>query len=426
MPKVFAFLLDGVRFDQLSKENTPFLYDLMGKSLVIESLKKTAPFCERTEIYTGAPGVESENYAAFIPTNKKHKSIYRAPSKFATYCIDLISFRLPSLIKGWFGFLLYRVGKKVRKKLQFHYIINSVEGGFAVNDIPFNLLNKLTLSEDYFKFDEDQAFEVSSIFDVLKERGINYLNLFDDLRITNTRPSREERVLKLDRSFSENFQLYLYADSEVDAYAHVFGIANSETQNALLRLDNSCRALHIKFIESNPDGTTLFFSPHGMMDVSSTINIEENFKKIAKKMNLNIPNDISFFLDSTMIRIWGANVTCVKDELKELDQWKAKGKFLNLQDCTKAGIVKLENEVIWMANPGVCIFPDFFRRYSAPKGMHGYDPHNSNMDGFAICNGNDIQPSIIKEDYLKNIRWTIEELLGGNKDQRSWLKYEDK
>ena len=80
------------------------------------------------------------------------------------------------------------------------------------------------------------------------------------------------------------------------------------------------------------------------------------------------------FLDSTIARFWFFNSRTEKLVHDTLSTIKL-GRILDKQEKETLGIAKIGDdygELIFAVNEGAVIFPDFFRRCTPPKGMHGY------------------------------------------------------
>ena len=59
-------------------------------------------------------------------------------------------------------------------------------------------------------------------------------------------------------------------------------------------------------------------------------------------------------------------------------------------------------DILWLANNGVLVFPDFYHRDSPYKGMHGYDPALPESKGMCIRWGAGINSNKNKEIPLHN------------------------
>ena len=71
---------------------------------------------------------------------------------------------------------------------------------------------------------------------------------------------------------------------------------------------------------------------------------------------------------------------------------------------------KVYGNVVWLANEGVMLYPDFFH-FEKPVGMHGYDNELKNSQGTAIIYKKDISNSYIKSLNLCDFNNLIMETL---------------
>jgi len=421
MKKILLVLIDGMRKDYINQEDTPFLFSKLNKGILVEELVKEAVFCERSEIYTGENSQITGNYAAF--TFDPDKSPYKGLRKFGKIrnLTDFFGYTLPKKMGGRPGLILYKIHKKLRRYIQ-NYILK--ENGFSMNDIPSKFLDLFRLTEDHLPYDNANSFNCPTIFDSLKKNGLTWCNYFDDLRVSENKLSRDERLERIIKSFSSPHSLFLFADSEIDAFGHIKGTSREARKNTVRKVDGIMKKLHDAFLEINQEGIIIFFSPHGMMDVEKVFDPESRLKQFIKENKLKVPKDVVFFIDSTMVRVWGPKSNKLKSLFRS-EPWSTFGTFVSPEIASRYNIHANNDEVIWWTNPGICNFPDFFRRYSAPKGMHGYFMNVKEMNGFAIVLGKNLPLKTIYSDYLKNLKATIEDLLlipltEGDK-KRSWL-----
>ncbi len=160
---------------------------------------------------------------------------------------------------------------------------------------------------------------------------------------------------------------------ELDGIGHLHGPGSNETIAALSRTDKYVELL-LETIKSRYDSVNLLlFGDHGMVNVVRTIDVW----KVLKETGLRFGNDYAFFLDSTMARFWfyhrGAKRT-VTEALSHLSG----GSILDSEALARFKIADCDprnGELLFLAHPGVLIFPNFFQTTGTPvRGMHGYDP----------------------------------------------------
>jgi hypothetical protein len=127
--------------------------------------------------------------------------------------------------------------------------------------------------------------------------------------------------------------------------------------------------------DANGSVRVICFSDHGMTPVASTLDLTKPLE------SLRLGRDGTWFLDSTMARFWpspGVSRPRLRARFDGLP-----GRFLTPEDLARE---RLPNdparfgELIWLANPGVCIAPSWMGP-KAPAGMHGFSPDDSWSDG---------------------------------------------
>ena len=423
---VLVVLIDGMRGDYINKVDTPFIHEQIKKGLYIKELEKEAPFCERSEIYTGENSSITENYAAFTYDPKNSPFLKLGKYKSILRVADFLNFTLPLSIKGRAGYNLYRLFKKLRVLYTQRMSISSSDISFySVNDIPSKFLSQFRLTEDHYPYNHPIAFNTPSIFNKLKENGKKYAYFFDDLRVKKFGLSRDERFEMLKSLFGSDYDVYFYADSEIDAITHVHGTSKDARKDVVKKVDSMLRELHDKFVLNHKRGVTILFSPHGMLDVNKYFSPEESMLQFFKKNNLKILQDVVYFIDSTMVRVWGAGAPKVK-ELFMSKEWMDNGIYVDDEIGDKYNIKKntSSKEEVWWAKPGVCNFPDFFRKYTPPKGMHGYFMDTEEMNGFATITGPNVKQAFVEKAKLKNLYNTIlhtQDIVDTEENCKSWL-----
>lgn len=390
--KILCVLLDGMRADYINAEDSPFLFEMLSSSLFVPQLKKSAPFCERSEVYSGKPALTTRNYAAFVmdPDSSPYSSL--SSIGFLTGLVDFLSFGLPSKIGGKFGTFLYRGMKKIRRWL-IEDGFSSDEGAYEINDIPLRMLPYFRLGEDTDFHHKNARLFRDSMFAKWSNAGIKYVNYFDDLQVKGLSGTRDQRLKAVIASFAEDFDVFLFADSEIDAIGHVCGTSRQVRSEVVARTDAKVSNLHSKFKEVHEHGTVIYFSPHGMRDVETLFDAESELLGFIRQKKMRIPEDVIYFLDSTMVRVWGSR----SEEFLELfqeAQWRNNGVIVDDRVRQEEGFPAELDEKIWLAHPGVCVFPDFFRRVVPPRGMHGYTNSDPQMAGFAIVNGPEFSAGI--------------------------------
>ena len=176
--KIVLFLLDAFRYDYISKENTPFLWDCSQKGKYIKHIIPSAGFCERTEIFSGLEPDESGFFTAigFDPI----KSPYKVNLFLKLFGIieDLINniFNSQSKVARIFRIISLKILRKLfnRKRLKPY-------------NIPFSYLRYFNLTEDEYDFRKIEYPNRLSTFQLVdKLEKKTYFNCFINCFIKQT------------------------------------------------------------------------------------------------------------------------------------------------------------------------------------------------------------------------------------------------
>lgn len=208
------------------------------------------------------------------------------------------------------------------------------------------------------------------------------------------------------RLLKKDYDLFLVKFNSLDRLGHKHGPGSKIIQKRIKEIDNIIREI----IESNSrdDIDFIFFSDHGMVPVSETINIFD----ILDKLSVKIIDDYILFIGSTVISFWFKNDNARKIIMNAL-KYANFGNIITEGQLNDFGISNVENgELIFILEEGKVFSPDFYRVKVPPKGMHGYAFQKYDTPILSICTHD---PSIIFENrdtYHIDIMPTVLELLG--------------
>ncbi len=263
--------------------------------------------------------------------------------------------------------------------------------------IPFNLLpyldiseKKTVISENYIKF--------QTLFDILKECNKKFLYLGYPINVFGIKDTNKRIGYILKDAKDLDF-IFLHANIS-DIFGHVYGPNSKELKELHMSEDLFVKKVY-SYLKSKYDVVNLIIGgDHGMVEVIGTINLWEKLQNLSVKLE----KDYLVFLDSPMARFWFFNKKA-EMEIREILEKLDCGRILTEEDYEKYKIRFEDNrygDLIWLANPGTLIFPNFFGWYKLNKGMHGYAPEcEDNKGAFMIITDKNLE--FEKRENLKMI-----------------------
>ena len=396
--------MDAMRSDYISKTNTPFLWKCSKEG---EYYKKVIPhfgYCERTEIFTGQTPEESGYFTAigYDPGNSPFRNV-----RFLNVLGSLEEF-VPKNIK-LFGLNDKGLGYRIFRKLVNRWIIRETNG-ISGQQIPIQLLKYWNLTEDKIDHRDIKAFQVPSIFSLLtNENKSFYYDSFTALNLPSSGSDTDRMEMVMKDKILNNNNFYLVYISLPDYYGHNFGPESVETKNALLTLDCNLKKYTSKLLNIDPNCNFIYLGDHGMAAVNIYFNAEIEILEIARKCQLKLKKDFIYFLDSTLVRLWFFSEkakTIFKNNLENSIEFLNNGIFINDEIAKKEKIPLMDErygDLIWWANTGTLVFPDYFHRVKKYKGMHGYDPQKIENQGTCIIYGKEINYKEVESIHLTDV-----------------------
>ena len=237
--------------------------------------------------------------------------------------------------------------------------------------IPLACLPYFDLVEKRAPWDKRVGFE--SLFALLDQQGIAWLQ--SSWPETNRLPDPSDAGIVghvLQSLRPEHRFAYVHLQ-ELDGTGHAHGPNSSELQARLARTDDLCRQLIESARQNYAAVNLVLFGDHGMVNVTRTLDLTG----VLADLKLRFGSDYAYFLDSTMVRLWFYHHRA-EQIVREAFQSVSGGRLLSAADLKHFGIAgcdRRNGELIFLADPGVLLFPNFFQGDGTPiKGMHGYDP----------------------------------------------------
>lgn len=351
--KTIFVLVDALKSLYLTEENMPFLYCLSRKGHYIEQIIPCAGYCERSEVFSGLDGYATGNFTAigYLPEN--------SPYKNDSFILSIAEYL--GKINSRVARKLFSIWRKKKKRCLNAY------------RIPFKSLKFFALTEDGKK----QLIPHREIFNVLNEAGLSYtLDGFTALSDFGKRTKLTPVEFTKSEIDKRTGFIPVYI-GVIDGIGHQFGRKIDSIRPFLQEVDNQLREIYDYALEAGYAFSVL--GDHGMVPVDKKIDLMGAVDKLGYKLH----KDYEAFYDSTLARFWLRNKDFEQEVYNLLKKRYAEYGFIVTKDNCKKYRIPLQltskdgtpvyGDLLWCANPGVLISPDYFHSAEASEnGMHGY------------------------------------------------------
>ncbi|MFX1355267.1 MAG: alkaline phosphatase family protein [Promethearchaeota archaeon] len=179
---------------------------------------------------------------------------------------------------------------------------------------------------------------------------------------------RDERAYFEARTRIQTHLKLFVAFPDLDSIGHRYRVGSPKYDDRVQELDSWIQALTETFLYRRPDGRVVVLSDHGMANVN-------------RGYQLTIESDIgparreayTFFLDSTILRIW-IHDEDLRDPMTLYLHCLGVGAILDSETRSRYGLRKKEwGDIIYILDEGIVFHPSFLSS-GVPKAMHGYHP----------------------------------------------------
>jgi predicted AlkP superfamily pyrophosphatase or phosphodiesterase len=342
-------LVDSLRHDFVTKENMPFLYSI-AENGVSGSLKPPPSFSLNPTWFAGLHPNESGQWGYYYSPKMSPHRIIQPLLPVADKII--VTRRLCNLIM-W--------------KLFYPYQTPALF-------LPLNLARYLR-SNDKLPPWAPNFVPHTTLFDLLRKNGLKWLFLG---------PSDTDTILKrFAKNISAAYSFIWLFFSEVDHVCHTYGPNSRRTKATLRAIDSAIQTVLSKLKSMFPKVDMFVFGDHGSVECTAVADIEH----MLKTLSVRPPADYLYLLGATYAAFWFKNNHSRAIIEKTLDKSRL-GKILEDSELIKYKL-KFNNtcygELIWFANEGTIISPNFFNGPTTPKAMHGYLPNvKDNWSAFVL------------------------------------------
>lgn len=346
-------LLDAFRPDYL--QHTPFIRSLAQKSAT-GCMRECFGFLPRAAYFGGLDAGQSgfTNMYCFDPEN----SIFSSTRALAAHCGG----KTPEEQAEFRQFVDLRAKERLPSFAK--YYASSAQ-------IPLEFLPFFDLVEKRAPWDRSVGYQ--SLFALLDKKNITWLQC--SWPETNRLAEHSDQAIvchTLKELRPEHRFAYVHLQ-ELDGTGHIHGPNSAALQDRLANTDRLCRKLIENLRQRYPAVNVVLFGDHGMVNVTRTLDVAP----VLTATQLKFGVDFAYFLDSTMVRFWFYHRRA-KAAVVEAFQNVRGGHILSAPEMEHFGIAECDRrnaEMIFLADPGVLLFPNFFQGEGEPiKGMHGYDP----------------------------------------------------
>ncbi len=266
-----------------------------------------------------------------------------------------------------------RVRSYISKLAKFFF---GYTGYFQIYSMPLDRITHFNYSEKKDLFQPGAFKEVDSIFDYLKEKGINYFR-------TDWRKNEVDAFQNFKETLTKPHQFYFLYFAELDGVQHKETKEGASVPGRLELYKERIQEIMQTLDEQGDEYRISVVSDHGM----TTLTSEFDLKEVIDRTGLEFGRDYISCFDSTMLRLWFLNLDAKKVIIKALGDVK-EGSILSEEELERFGIDfegQKYGELFFLMKPGVQIVPSDMCKISFP-GMHGYTPDHKDSDASFLAN----------------------------------------
>ena len=198
----------------------------------------------------------------------------------------------------------------------------------------------------------------------------------------------------------------------LDLIGHRYGPESKDIKKTLLTIDKGIKCIYNIAKERFKEVHLVIMGDHGMMQVNQHLNICSELKKLSIKLE----KDYLVFLDSTMVRFWFFSEIAEKLIVDLLNKVEG-GHILRQDEKDKYHLNYHHNkfgDIIFLVDPGVLIYPNFYQNKKPVKGMHGYAPETPDQQSAILIHSPNIMiPKKFEEPIdMRRVFPTLLDLMG--------------
>lgn len=360
-----VFFLDAIRFDYLKDGHMPYLAEL-GKTgnafrlntiLAFDGIAPTA--------YTGVYPDSHSIWTQFVLDERGQFNWLKPFIPVATGLDKLFSVSQTS--KKIFRHLLLTLSK-----------MNGRLSGYpSIGQIPLNLLTKFGVSTQENFLTADNINSYPTFLSILRRSGVS-VQIVDHPELGS-----DNDVVETALDIKHPSEVTFLRLWDLDSVTHRNGINSEATLRAIKENDKNVKRIVEHFQQITHDAVNVFaFADHGMVNVKGSVDLVKPLEEIG----LHLGVDYLAFLDSTIARFWAEDdvIRRIEATLQRLDG----GRILDAKDLQMLHIPSTDRygKLLFLANPGILVKPNFYQGAGSIAAMHGYDPSTPDMDTIFVTN----------------------------------------
>lgn len=208
-------------------------------------------------------------------------------------------------------------------------------------------------------------------------------NILVDAEAAGLRPARiagpahwrsgEVNLGAVKDAFASGHRFVVVHIPDLDRVAHQYGPTDARVRDELIRLDRALEETVEWVGLHGVDLELVVFGDHGMVPVVGKIDsssLKEELEEWERR------GDCTVFLDSTMVRVraWDPKI---ESRIRQAMNRLPHGRILEEQTLRRWGAWfqdRSYGDVLFLADPGYVVTPNYFQGRSPVAGMHGYAP----------------------------------------------------
>ena len=355
-------MLDGLRHDYITRDDSPYLYELAGEGLS-GSVVPSFGFEPDAAYLAGLQPDEADGGAMYWLEPD------RSPFRFTRF-LPVIFDKLPR-----------RPARFVRKGIRLIVQLSAHEARTrywaSPAWIPLPLLSRFGFSNTRL-MDEPGFLATPTVFDHLRDAGRPwYFHGMPNYRVTSAKVCG--RFLAEFTGLDDYAFLHI---GDLDGAGHRYGPWSDERKAALRRVDGVLAQIIAHACDKAGQVDLLILGDHGMVQVEHTLDVRPAIQRL-KARGLAF----DYFIDATLFRCWSQDASvlaAIRDEFKRFSGLIEIGQTESL----RYGLCYRHNrfwDACWQAESGLMFTPNFHNNHERLLGMHGYLPEcTDNRSGFVL------------------------------------------